>query len=127
MAASRSDSYVLSTDGTFRNRVRAALQVAATNINGEARTVPANFPAWSVQDYYAKRANLAERINNSPDTYAPLMANLVATDATVLADATAAGTVVLAAGNVAAQAALVTDAHIDTAIAGQFNTLVPLA
>jgi len=56
--------------------------------------------------------------------YVTLFANAVATNATVLSDATQAGTVVLTTGNVAAQAALVTDAHIDAAIAGMFNAFI---
>jgi hypothetical protein len=53
-----------------------------------------------------------------------LFSNAVATDASVIGDATQAGTVALTAGNRAAQSALVTDAHIDTAIASMFNSFI---
>jgi hypothetical protein len=59
---------------------------------------------------------------NAPDAYKVLFANTVATDANVSGDATVAGTVPLTTGNVATQAALVTDAHIDNAISSQFNS-----
>jgi len=58
---------------------------------------------------------------NAPDTFKILFAMNVANDASVIADATVNGTVVLTTGNVATQAALVTDAHMDTAISGEFN------
>ncbi len=129
MPASRSDQNVLSTDGVFRGRVRASMIAAAIAINAEARTVPGGFPAWAVADYYAKRATLASKIVLAPDAYAPLVTNGVSTDANVVADATVGGTVSLAsltAIQVATQAGLVTDAHIDAAVAGQFNDFIAL-
>jgi len=61
-------------------------------------------------------------IENVPDTYKSLFAISVANDTSVISDATAAGTVVLTGVNAAAQAALVTDAHLDAAISSQFNS-----
>jgi len=117
MPASRNDSFVLSTDGNFRNRVRTSLVAAAIAITNEG---------WAAV-FHEQRMRLAVRILNSPDAFAPLFANGVATDALVIADATAGGTLALTAVNVAAQAALVTDAHIDSALSGQYNSfLVPL-
>lgn len=114
MAASRKDMYILSTDPTFQNRVGAALLSAAISIYNEG---------WAVA-FHRERASFASQIITQsvggPD-YRIMFANAVATDTSVIADATQAGTVVLTVANVAAQAALVTDAHIDTAIAGQFN------
>jgi hypothetical protein len=53
-----------------------------------------------------------------------LFSNTVANDTNVINDATAAGTVVLTSGNRATQQALVTDAHIDLAIASSFNSFI---
>lgn len=112
MAASRSDMYLLSQDATFQNRVRAAMISASVAIKNEAITV----------SFHRERETYCVGILNSPDTYKALFAGTVATDSLVIADATAAGTVVLTGGNAATQAALVTDAHIDSAISSQFNS-----
>jgi hypothetical protein len=61
-----------------------------------------------------------------PDSYKTMFSMSVATDLNCINDATASGTVTLTAGNTAAQAALVTDAHIDTAISGQYNAFLTL-
>lgn len=111
MATTRSDMYILSTDTTFTNRVRASLVAACVSIVNEARTTA----------YHRERETYAVSILNSPDAFKTLFATTVATDALVIGDATASGTVVLTAGNVATQQALCTDAHIDTAVSGQFN------
>jgi hypothetical protein len=112
MTASRSDMNMLSTDTTFQGRVRASLIAASVAITNEG---------WAVA-FHRERATYAVQILNSPDTYKLLFADSAATDASVISDATQAGTVVLTSGNVATQAALVTDAHIDNAISSQFNS-----
>jgi hypothetical protein len=112
MATSRSDMNVLSTDPGFQNRVRASLISASISITTESRTTA----------FHRERETYAVAILNSPDSFKLLFANSVATDASVISDATQVGTVVLTSGNVATQAALITDAHIDNAIAGQFNS-----
>lgn len=112
MAASRSDMNMLSTDTAFQNRVRASMIAASIAITTEA---------WTVA-FHRERQTYAVAILNSPDSFKALFANSVATDANVISDATQAGTVVLTSGNVAAQAALATDAHIDAALSGQFNS-----
>jgi hypothetical protein len=112
MAASRSDMNVLSTDSGFQGRVRASMIAAAISITTEA---------WTVA-FHRERQAYAVQILNAPDTYKLLFANSVATDANVISDATLAGSVILTGGNVATQAALATDAHIDAAISGQFNS-----
>ena len=112
-AASISDMNMLSTDTGFQGRVRASMIAASIAITTESRTtVP----------FHREREAFAVQILNAPDSFKSLFANSVATDASVSGDATAAGTVVLTSGNVAAQAALVTDAHIANAISGQFNS-----
>ena len=113
MAASRNDMYVLSTDAGFRQRVQAALLLACVSIANEG---------WAIA-FHRERAGLAMQIllNTNSIAYNTIFANSVATDSSVISDATAAGTVTLTSGNIAVQAALVTDTHIDTAIASQFN------
>jgi hypothetical protein len=112
VAASYSDKYLLSQDLTFQNRVRMSLITACISIYNEGYAIP----------FHRERQTFATAVMNAPDTYKVLVASGVATDANCISDATAAGTVVLTAANAAAQAALVTDTHVDTAIAGQFNT-----
>lgn len=112
MAASRSDMNILSGDAGFIGRVRASMIATSIAITTEA---------WTVA-FHRERQTYAVAILNQPDIFKALFANSVATDASVISDATQAGTVVLTSGNVAAQAALVTDAHIDAAISGQFNS-----
>ncbi len=75
---------------------------------------------WSIA-FHRERQALAVGIMTAPDTWKPLFANGAATDSNCVSDATQAGTVALTGGNVATQAALVTDAHIDAAVSGQFN------
>jgi len=71
--------------------------------------------------YHKQRARQCIILLNYPDIQKVYYAISVATDTNVRSDATANGTVVLTATNTPAQAALVTDAHIDAAISGQFN------
>jgi hypothetical protein len=113
MAASRNDSFTLGTNAAFLGRVQASMAAAAVAIAAEGSNV-VNHPA---------RLELVHLILLSPtaqSSYATMFALSVATDTTVLGDATQGGTVVLGA-NVGTQQALVTDAHIDTAVAAQFN------
>ncbi|SRR5579883_2521856 len=112
MAASRSDMNVLQTDATFVGRVRASMLAASVSITTEAVTTP----------LHKKRTTQAAAILNAPDSWKQLFAATVATDANVISDATAGGTVALTSADVAAQAALVTDAHIDAAVSAQFNS-----
>lgn len=115
MAASRNDSYQLSQDPGFQHRVQASLLAACVAISNEG---------WTVV-FHRERASFAQQIlSNAQNTYVVLFSNTVATDPNVLADATQGGTVSLGSStvNVATQAQLITDAHIDSAIAGQFNS-----
>jgi hypothetical protein len=114
MAASFNDAAVLGANAPFVSRVQEALLSAAININSEGISVVNHGP----------RIQLVHQILQSPTSlqnYATMFALSVATDATVIADATLGGTVVLTAGNITAQEALVTDAHITNAVSGQFN------
>lgn len=117
MAVSHNDKYHISQEPTFQNRVQASLVAACIAIANEG---------WTVA-FHRERSTFATMILQGPTTpinYVQLFANAVATDATVASDATQGGTVALTAGNRAAQSALVTDAHIDSAISSQFNSFV---
>ena len=107
-----SDQQLLASDATFQNRVRQSLLAACVSIKNEAVTTA----------FHREREAFLVGVTNSPDSYKVLVAQSVATNASVIGDATAAGTVPLTSGNVATQAALVTDAHLDTAIASNFNS-----
>lgn len=114
MAASYNDMAALGAAPSFVSRVQAALVAGALTIAGEASSVPNHY----------RRVSLSVQVLNSPAGWATLFAQGVATDATVIADATAAGTVALTAANVAAQQALVTDTHIINALNNQFSAYV---
>jgi hypothetical protein len=117
MAASRNDSFQLAQDVTFQNRVQSSLLAACVSISNEG---------WAVA-FHRERSQFVSQVLSNKTTQSDtviLFSNTVAVDANVLADATQAGTVALTSGNRAAQAALVTDAHIDTAIASQFNSFI---
>jgi hypothetical protein len=113
MAVSYNDKQILSGDATFQNRVRQSMIAACVAIKAES---PITTP------FHRERETFLVAVMNAPDTYKLLFAQAVANDASVISDATAAGTVALTGANVVAQAALVTDAHMDTAISGQFNS-----
>lgn len=118
MAASRSDMYLLSQDATFQHRVQASLLSSCVAISNEA---------WSA--LHRARQNFVVQILSSPAAltgWVTLFTSMVATDTSVIADATQAGTVVLTGANTAAQAALVTDAHIDSAISAEFNAFLSI-
>ena len=109
---SRSDQSVLSNDSGFKGRVTASLQAACVSI--QAETITDIF-------LHVARGRYASNVLNNPSAFTALFSGTVATDASVIADATVNGTVALTTANVATQSALVTDAHIDAAVAGQFN------
>ncbi len=112
MAATYSDQQFLASDPTFQNRVRQSLLAACISIKNEAVTTA----------FHREREAFLVAVTNSPDAYKTFVAQNVATNASVISDATAAGTVALTSGNAVTQAALVTDAHLDTAIASNFNS-----
>ena|SRR6202521_4788291 len=117
MAASRSDQYQLSQDPTFQNRVQESLLAACIAISNEGWAVP----------FHRERSTFGTEVlkaTGAPSSYVLWFSTTAATDTNVIADATQAGTVVLTSGNRAAQAALVTDAHIDNAIAAEFNSFI---
>lgn len=112
---SLSDQWQLSQDPTFQGRVQASLIETCVAIGTEAWTVP----------FHRERSTFAATILSAAggqSPYVTLFSNSVSTDPTCISDATQAGTMVLTTNNRAAQAALVTDAHIAAAISGQFNS-----
>lgn len=117
MAASHSDAYQLSQSPVFQNRVQAALYTYCTVVGSEAWTVP----------FHRERTTFVTGVLSNistPNPWVVMFANIASTNATVLADATQAGTVVLTTGNRDTQAALVTDTDLDNAISSQFNTFI---
>lgn len=116
MAATPSPNYadkqLLASDATFQNRVRQSLLAACSSIKNEGTSVA----------FHRERETFLVGVMNQPETFKVLFANVVAGDASVIGDATVSGGTPLTSGNVAAQAALVTDAHIDTAVSANFNS-----
>jgi microcompartment protein CcmK/EutM len=107
--------YQLAQEPTFQNRVQASLVAACVAISTEGFSVV----------FHRERADVARQVllgPNTPTNWVQLFSNAVATDTNVIGDATAAGTVVLTSGNRATQQASVTDAHIDNAVSGMFNS-----
>lgn len=118
MAASRNDMYLLSQDSVFQHRVQASLMSTCVAVSNEA---------WSA--LHRPRQNFVSQILQSPTTMAnqvTLFTCLAATDTSVIADATVGGTISLTGANTAAQALLVTDAHIDSAISAAFNAFLSI-
>lgn len=112
----------LAADPTFQNRIKAELAVQLNNIQTEAITTAGLM-------LHVRRASLASQImqnlNGATGTNWPqIFAIAVATDTSVLSDATQGSTVDVTGANAASQAALVTDVHIGNAIAAQFNTFL---
>ncbi len=116
MAATRNDMYLLSQDSVFQHRVQASLLSTCVAISNEA---------WSA--LHRQRQNFVVQILQSPtnlNNWVTLFAGLASTDTSIIADATVAGTVPLTGANTAAQALLVTDTHIDSAISAEFNAFL---
>lgn len=100
--AALSDQVALSADTNFQSRVRQAIIAAAIAISNEAVST----------GFHDLRAKLARAVMNQPDTYAPLFAKAVVTDATVQSDYTGGGNLQTA----------VTDAHINNAVSSMWNS-----
>lgn len=115
MTASHNDSFQLAQNGTFQNRVQASLVAACIAITNEG---------WTVA-FHRERQGFASQVLSATGTgqsaFASVFALSCATDANCLADATSGGTVALTSTNSSTAQSQVTDAHIDSAIASQFN------
>jgi hypothetical protein len=114
MAATFNDMNQLRLDQTFQGRVRAAIISLCLTASGEAWTVP----------FHRERQQFAVNFLNNPDTYIQNFASSVACNSAVIADATQGGTVAITGANVAAQQALVTDAHISAAFVAQLDAFL---
>lgn len=118
MAISHNDRYLLATDAGFQHRVQASLITTCVSIANEGWGTP----------FHRERAQFVTQVLANPtgtnNNWVILFSNTVATDSNVISDATQAGTVALTTSNLAAQAALVTDSHIDTAISSEFNAFI---
>jgi hypothetical protein len=113
MAASYSDQQFLAADAIFQNRVRQSMITQSIAIKNESPTTA---------PFHRERETYLVALTNQPDQFKLIFSQSVATNATVISDATQGGTVVLTGNNAASQAALVTDAHIDAAISANFNS-----
>jgi hypothetical protein len=109
----------LAADTTFQARVKAELAVQCQNIATEAITVASLM-------LHVRRAQLVSQIlqnltgANNPN-WPLIFAIGVATDTTVLSDATTGNTIDVTTTNASAQQVLITDVHIGNAISAQFN------
>lgn len=116
--ATLNDQAVLANDVLFQGRVREALAAACIAIGTEATSTAFHF--IRVRGAVTILNNLEMQSGNM-SVWVLRFAATVATDANVIADATA-GPTVLTTANVDAQQALITDAHISAAVSGQFNS-----
>lgn len=111
------DYNILPTDPTFVSRVTSALLLYGNN------TVLTE--AASTANHQARVLFLRMVVNSGGfAAFGQRFAYGVALDATVIGLATASGATTLTTGNVATQAALVTDAAIENAVANLYTSLV---
>src|SRR6516164_9416900 len=107
MAATPSPNYadqqLLASDPTFQNRVRQSLINACIANKGEATTVA----------FHRERETYCVAVLNNPDQFKALTTMGVGAHPAGIGDGTLKGKVPLTSGNVATQATLVTDPHID--------------
>ncbi len=116
-----SDQAILAGNAVFISRVQEALVAACVAIQSEAT---------STAFHYARTrfaTQVMQQMATAPMQWPQAFAFSVATDANVIGDATAAGTITLTAANIVAQQALITDAHINAAVSSQFNSFFNVA
>lgn len=111
MPATSTDMVRLAANKTFQDRVLEKLLAACSTIKAEGWTVP----------FHRERETFVVAVVNQPATFKTLFANVVATDASVISDATSNGASPIPATDNDAYAAAVTDAHIEAAITADFN------
>lgn len=115
------DQQVLSSDPTFQNRVRESLLSFCSTVSGETIT---GLTGTMPTHLHLLRANFCNTVVMSPDNYKVLFADMAASNATVIGDATQAGTVPLTGTNVAAQATKVLDTDLNNAVAAVLNVFL---
>lgn len=117
-----SSSANLAADTSFQARLKVRLYVAIQNVYSNNGS---NIAPDSVL-LYTRRKNFGIQILQAMAGGTPnwpiIFAEGVASDATVISDATGNSTTDVTSGNSGTQQLLVTDAHIDNAIAAQFNS-----
>jgi hypothetical protein len=115
MATTYNDMYWLSQDPGFQHRVQMAFLDRCFVNSAEGFTVA----------FHRERQRFVTQALSSPQALAnqvTLVSFSVATDSNVIGDATVGGTVhPIDAATAATAGLLVTDAHLASAIAGQFN------
>ncbi len=118
------DEAILAADAIFIGRVQQALVNNCILIREEnVPAPPTGIPAAVIAEFYKKRANFAVQVLSNPTAFAAVIVRSVATDATVIANVTSAGTLVGASqATVDAQQAAATDININNAIFAQFNS-----
>ena len=89
MAASFSDMYFLATSSQFQNRVSSAIWQGCVSVATEGSSVAS----------HSARSQYVAAVMNNPSFYIPTFTNAISTNATVISDATAAGTVALSTSN----------------------------
>ncbi len=115
------DEAILVTSTGFGGRVAQAMVNNCVIIREEnVPNPPAGIPASVIADFYKKRANFATAVLNNQAGFKATFVAAVATDATVIANVTAPGS--LTTGNVEANQLLATDSNINNAIFSQFNS-----
>lgn len=122
MASGHNDQALLSSDLLFIARVQQSMVGVCIAIRGEnVPAPPAGVPAAVIAAFYKRRGDFATQVLNNPAAFRALFANAVATDSSVVANATVNGSVALTNNNIDAQQALISDTNIDSAVAAQFN------
>ena len=113
------DQQLLSSDTTFQARARESFIGFCVST-----VLPASLTSTPFQ---REREHFCSQVLASPDSYKIILAELAATNALVVGDATVSGTVSLAtATSTANQAALVTDVHLNNALSAAFNILLTI-
>lgn len=113
------DMYVLSQSTGFQNRVQASLLSACIAISSESNAT----------QFHYQRLLLLQNILSSPTNlaaYVQLFAGAVATNSTVIADATQSATnyTALTTANVATQEVLATDVDIGNALSACYDAFL---
>ncbi|SRR6266849_7455695 len=115
MATSRTDMYWLGQDPGFQHKVQSSFLDRCAIVSLEGFSIA----------FHRERQRFVVQSLATPQALANAVSTIsfaVATDSSVIADATIGGTVPLTDSASAALGGVrVTDAHIDSAVSGQFN------
>ena len=107
-------------DPVFKERIWISVHTFCMTVNGEA----VNTGAVPTVAIHSTRKAFATAVATNKATYQPIFVAAVSSNAIAAGDATASGSIVGQTGaQLAASALLVTDAHIDNAVASAWNML----